>query len=78
MKAIKGLFKLQKVLVTPRKVKETLYRLKAWFDAFEGNEEEAASGYLLNKLKESILSASANSELDEPNVLMFRYGLSTA
>ena len=29
-------------------------------------------------MKESILSASANAEIDEPNVLMFRYGLSTA
>ena len=78
MKTIRGLFKLQKVLVSPKKVKETLYRLKAWFDNFTGNEEEAASGYLLAKMKESVLSASANSELDEPNVLMFRYGLSTA
>ena len=55
-----------------------MYRLKAWFDHFEGNEEEAASGYLLSKMKEAILSASANSELDEPNVLMFRFGLATA
>ena len=47
MKAIRGLFKLQKVLVSAKKVKETMYRLKKWFDAFEGNEEEAASGYLL-------------------------------
>ena len=78
MKAVRGLFRLQKVLVSAKKVKETMYRLKTWFDAFEGNEEEAASGYLLTKMKESILNASANNALDEPNVLMFRYGLSTA
>ena len=52
--------------------------MKLWIDHFEGNEEEAASGFIMGKMTEAIMAASANAELDEPNVLMFRYGFHSA
>ena len=78
MKNIKGLFTLQKVLLNPKKVKDTIFKLKAWFDSFTGNEEEAAVSYLVGKLVESIASTSGNSVIEEANVLMLRNGYHSA
>ena len=66
MKCINALSKLQKVLLAPNKVKETIFKLKKWYDSFEGNEEEAAGAFLMGKLVEAFMSASsANSDLTE-------------
>lgn len=53
MRAINSLFKLQKVLLDPIRVKTTIFKLKKWYDAFTGNEEEAAGAYLVKKLVEA-------------------------
>lgn len=73
MKVINGLFKLQKVVLNPKKIRTMLCKMRDWFNAFEGDEEEAAGQFLIKKLVEAMELNKANSELDETNVLMLRY-----
>lgn len=51
-----------------------LEKMRDWFNAFEGDEDEAAGKFLINKLVEAMELNSANTALHETNVLMLRYG----
>ena len=78
MKTVKGLFSFQKILLSDKKIKETIFKVKEWFDHFTGNEEEAAMGYLMTKITEAVMSASSNAGVSEVNVLMLRYAFHSA
>ena len=73
LKSIKGLFKLQKLLLDAARIKKTIEKVKVWFDHFDGNEEEAAASYITTNLTKAMLAGSVNNEIKEENILMFRY-----
>lgn len=77
LKTVGSLFKLQKVLIDPKTVKKTFFKLRDWFNTFEGDEEDGAMGYVNKKLVEAMSSHAENAKVSESNVLLIRYAFST-
>ena len=50
LKVINGLFRLQKVIIDPKRVKSTLLKVRDWLHSFEGDDAEGGASYLVNKM----------------------------
>lgn len=46
LKVVNSLYQLQKVIIDPVNVKKTIFKLRDWFNTFEGDEEDGANAYL--------------------------------
>ena len=55
-----------------KNIKSAFSKLKQWFDAFEGNEEEAGVAYITKKVA-AVMDDPENNDVTEMNVLMFKY-----
>lgn len=77
LKVINGLFRLQKIIIDPQRVKRTLLKVRDWLHSFEGDDAEGGAQYLVNKMVEAFTKCQQNSEVDEANILMLRYGFHT-
>ena len=73
IKVIGGLFKLQKMILDPKKVRKLFIKLRDWFNAFKGDEAEGVSQFIINSMIE-VMSREENQHMNEANVLMLRYG----
>ena len=51
--------------------------MRSWLHSFEGDDAEGGAQYLMNKMIDAMSMSEHNSELDETNILMFRYGFHT-
>ena len=79
MKSILGLFKMQKVILDPHRVKACFTKLRGWFQRFEGNDEEAASAFILKQLVDALNNNQGlNATVTEINILMCRYAFHKA
>ena len=78
VKVIGGLYKLQKMILNPKKVQTMFIKMRDWFNDFTGDEDEAAGQFLIGKLVEAMEKNSRNQNLTETNVLMMRYGFHQA
>lgn len=76
-KVINGLFRLQKIIIDPQRVKRTLLKVRDWLHTFEGDDAEGGAAYLVNKMVEAFTMSKENSGVDESNILMLRYGFHT-
>ena len=76
-KVINGLFRLQKIMIDPQRVKRTLLKVRDWLHSFEGDDAEGGAAFLVNKTVEAFTMSQQNSEVDEANILMLRYGFHT-
>ena len=69
-KVINGLFRLQKIIIDPQRVKRTLLKVRDWLHTFEGDDAEGGAAYLVNKMVEAFTMSktTVSNEFDRDSL----------
>ena len=76
-RVVGGLFRLQKVLLDPKRIKKCVSKLQKWMQSFTGDDEEGVFQYLQKAMIDAFDNHAENLGLTETNALIFRYAFFT-